>query len=225
MSATPKQKFNRFAWRDDVFADTDVPAGPKCLAYGVAQFINCETGEAIVGTRKLAKVCGFSQSWVRKQVPLLAATGWMQVHVGRRGSGEDCSSRYKMIRNRVHPVCSHPDADREHFSPLRVHPVCSEPLNHIEGAPSVLPSLVDRQELPMEISARESAYYSLSGVHPKYPKTADDDAACRAIFFKELDNGTDPEQIISAAEHCENTEKTPPMILWLQQRRWQNHRY
>lgn len=154
-----KQRFNRFAWRDNVFADTDISAGLKCLAFAIAQFINCETGEANVGTRALAEVCGNSQTWVCNTLPLLAATGWLQVlRKGRRGSGLDCAGIYKMDRKREHTGCSLPDAQREHFSPPREHTGCSEPLNHIEGAPTALPSLVDRQkEEPRDNSAPDGA--------------------------------------------------------------------
>jgi hypothetical protein len=228
--ASKQDNFNRFAWRDDVFADAEILAAPKCLAFGIAQFINCETGEATVTTRKLAKVCGFSQAWVRKTVPLLAAAGWCSVQVGRQGSGPDCTSRYKMNPTREHTGCSLPDADREHFSPLREHfsperehPVCSEPLNHlttvVRGAPSAPPTVqVDKQELPTEISARERAYSTTAGVYENSPSTVTEDNLCRDIFFKILDRGEDPEQIISAAENC--GEHPEPLIDFLRNERW-----
>jgi hypothetical protein len=148
--APKRDRFNRFAWRDDVFADTDVSAPLKCLAHGIARFINRETGEAVVGTRKLAEVCGFSQAWVRKQVPLFAATGWAKVKVGHRGSGQDACNTYKMNRNREHPVCSLSDvlqaAPREHFAPSREHTGCSEPLNHKSAPPARSSEYVDKAD-------------------------------------------------------------------------------
>ena len=111
-SSKQQDRFNRFAWRDAVFADKEVSAAPKCLAFGIAQHVNRETGEAFVGTRALADVCGFSRAWVRKTVPLLAATGWMQVQYGSRGSGIDHANHYKINPDKGHPVCPISESDR-----------------------------------------------------------------------------------------------------------------
>jgi hypothetical protein len=52
--ARKKDRYNRFAWRDAVFADPKTPTNAKCLAYGIATFVNGGTGEAKVSTPKLA---------------------------------------------------------------------------------------------------------------------------------------------------------------------------
>ena len=56
-----KDKFNRFAWRDAVFADPKTPLNAKCLAFGIAKFVDGETGEAYPSTVTLAEVCGCAQ--------------------------------------------------------------------------------------------------------------------------------------------------------------------
>jgi hypothetical protein len=222
--APKRDRYNRFAWRDDVFADTDASNRAKCLAFGLAQFINHETGEAKVGTRALAKACGNSQTWVTTTIPLLAATGWMQVlQKGRRGSGENCAGLYKMNRTREHTGCSLSDVlqatPREHFSPSREHPVCSEPLNH-KSEPSARSSVyVDREETktPVTIDAESGAYRALCLAHPEGldPNTAIEE---RAIFDQLVKDGYDPEQLIEDAYDYGDTHRgieVPSFRHWL----------
>ena len=142
-SRKQQDNFNRFAWRDAVFADKDVSAAQKCLAFGIAQHVNGETGEAVVSTVTLAKVCGSSETWVRKTIPSLAGTGWMQVQYGSKGRGKDHCNRYKVNPEKAHPVCDFPKLVKPHFSHLKAHPVCEEPLNHI-GAPPARTYRMDR---------------------------------------------------------------------------------
>jgi len=178
-----KDRYNRFAWRDAVFADTDVTASVKCLAYGIAEYINHETGEANVGTRKLAEACGNSQTWVTKTIPLLAATGWLQVlRKGRRGSGEGCAGLYKMNRKKEHPVCSHKEhpvcshqddhkaAPREYFWLSREHTGYSEPLNHKSAPPARSSEYVETEEDD-----------DISGGDEKIPLYTKDELRARAV--------------------------------------------
>ena len=89
-------KFNRFAWSDAVHADPETPINAKCLAYGIAKFVNGETGEACPSTVTLAETCGLSETWVRKVIPLLRDAGWMEVEFGSRGRGEGHCNRYRI---------------------------------------------------------------------------------------------------------------------------------
>jgi hypothetical protein len=168
-SATPasktrrKDKFNRFAWRDAVFADSKTPANAKVLAFGIAKFVNGETGEAIPSTVTLAEVCGCSQAWVRKTIPVLQATGWLDVEYGSRGRGDKHCNRYRINPEKSTPCALLANREKrtvkEHFSPTKEHPVCQEPLIHKE-----------------EASANALAVLSLDGVDVKAPKETTDDA-------------------------------------------------
>lgn len=229
MTSAPSREFKRRQREFVVQVRTDLamPASAKLVCFVVSERWNEADGFARMSTDTIAEEAGMSQTNVRKMLKHPRMPVHMRIEPGRQGRGH--TNRCWPIEHTgalsIGPTVDQADRLKEHFSTIKEHTGAMNLKNHTEGAPSVLPSLVDRQEQTTEVSARERAYCSLSGVHPKYPKTADDDAACRAIFFKELDSGTDPEQIISAAEHCENSDKTPPMILWLQQRRWQNNRY
>jgi hypothetical protein len=127
-------KFNRFAWSDAVHADPETPINAKCLAYGIAKFVNGETGEACPSTVTLAETCGLSETWVRKVIPLLRDAGWMEVEFGSRGRGEGHCNRYRINTEKRTPcaVLSKPVkcAVKPHFSTLKAHPVCEEPFNH-----------------------------------------------------------------------------------------------
>ena len=48
--ARKKDRYNRFAWRDAVFADPKTPTNAKCLAFAIAKHVNRETGEAFPST-------------------------------------------------------------------------------------------------------------------------------------------------------------------------------
>jgi hypothetical protein len=71
-----------------------------------------------------------------------------------------------------------------------------------------------------ELSARDQAYYTCSGVYANPPRTAIENNQCRAIFFEKLDRGIDAETIISAAERC--IQPAEPLINWLQRERWKS---
>jgi hypothetical protein len=135
-----KDKFDRYAWRDDVFADPATPQNAKCLAFGITKFANAETGEAYPSTRTLAEVCGMSQAWVRKTIPVLRNTGWIDVELGSRGRGEKHCNRFRINPEKSTPCAllsvpekSTPagdqDAVKEHFSPLKEHP-CAQNLSN-----------------------------------------------------------------------------------------------
>lgn len=83
--ARKKDRYNRFAWRDAVFADPKTPTNAKCLAYGIATFVNGGTGDAVVSTPKLAKVCGRPATWVRDTIPVLHNIGWVVIEIGSKG--------------------------------------------------------------------------------------------------------------------------------------------
>jgi hypothetical protein len=144
--ARKKDRFNRFKWRDAVFADPKTPANAKCLAFGIANYINGETGDARVSTITLAKNCGFSEKWVRKTIPVLRATGWMEVEFGSQGRGDKHCNRYRINRKK-RPPCTVLKASpvfgfvwpekgtvKPDFSHLKPDPVFEEPLNHKEEA-------------------------------------------------------------------------------------------
>ena len=89
-----KDKFDRYAWRDNVIADTDTPQNVKLLVFGIAKYVNGETGEAVPSTITLAKVCGRSEKWVRNTIPKLHNTGWAVIELGSQGRGKDHCNRY-----------------------------------------------------------------------------------------------------------------------------------
>jgi hypothetical protein len=141
-------KFDRYAWRDAVFADPKTPANAKCLTFGIAKYVNGETGEAVVWTATLAKVCGFSQTWVRNTIPVLHNTGWAVIQIGSRGRGWDHCNVYRINPEKRTP-CSLMERPKkrtrgalfqrllkenfspikENFAPLKENTGCIEPLN------------------------------------------------------------------------------------------------
>jgi hypothetical protein len=141
-------KFDRYAWRDAVFADPKTPTNAKCLAFGIAKYVNGETGEAVVWTATLAEVCGLSQTWVRNTIPVLHNTGWAVIQIGSRGRGLDHCNVYRinpvkrtpsalleMPKKRTRGALfqqllkEHFSAIKENFSPLKENTGCTEPLN------------------------------------------------------------------------------------------------
>jgi hypothetical protein len=99
-----KDKFDRFAWRDAVFADPKTPPNAKCLAFGIAKFVDGETGEAFPSTVTLAEVCGFSEAWVRKVIPVLCDAGWMEVQSGAEDAARSIATATGSIRKSAHRV-------------------------------------------------------------------------------------------------------------------------
>jgi hypothetical protein len=141
-------KFDRYAWRDAVFADPKTPANAKCLAFGIAKHVNGETGEAVVSTPKLAKVCGFSATWVRNTIPVLHNIGWAVIEIGSKGRGKDHCNVYRINPEKRTPyaLLKRPENRRRgaileragksnllrlksHLLRQKAHPVCEEPLN------------------------------------------------------------------------------------------------
>jgi hypothetical protein len=141
-------KFDRYAWRDAVFADPKTPANAKCLAFGIAKHINGETGEAKVSTPTLAKVCGFSATWVRNTIPILHNVGWAVIEIGSKGRGEDHCNVYRINSEKRTPSALLKRSEnrtrgaileragksnllrlKSHFLRQKAHPVCEEPLN------------------------------------------------------------------------------------------------
>lgn len=102
--ARKKDRFNRFAWRDAVFADPETSANAKCLAFAIAKHVSGETGEAFPSTMTLAKECGMSEKWVRNTIPELQSTGWMEFQRGSRGRGDKHCNRYRINRKK-RPQC------------------------------------------------------------------------------------------------------------------------
>lgn len=141
-------KFDRYAWRDAVFADPKTPTNAKCLAFGIAKHVNGETGEAVVSTPKLAKVCGRSATWVRDTIPVLHNIGWVVIEIGSKGRGEDHCNVYRINPEKRTPsaLLKRPENRRRgaileragksnllrlksHFLRQKAHPVCEEPHN------------------------------------------------------------------------------------------------
>jgi hypothetical protein len=89
-------KFDRYAWRDAVFADPKTSLVVKVLAFGIAQHVNGATGEARVGTETLAADCGMSDKWVRNNIPELHNSGWVVVEFGSKGRGRKHCNVYRI---------------------------------------------------------------------------------------------------------------------------------
>jgi hypothetical protein len=122
-----KDKFNRRAWADDVHADHKTPDNAKCLAFGIAKFVNKETGEARPSTLTLAKVCGKSETWVRKMIPVLQATGWIDVAYGSKGRGEAHCNVYRINPEKRTPCAVLAAPENRTREIIKPHPVCEEP--------------------------------------------------------------------------------------------------
>jgi hypothetical protein len=163
-STCKRDRFDRYRWRDDVFADPKTPANAKCLAFGIAKYVNQETGEAFPSTKTLAKICGFSERWVRKTIPVLQATGWMEVQLGTRGRGDSHCNRYRINRKKRTPCAFSTDpakadpafgfkrsethTEKPYFLTQKADPVSEEPLNPIQrGVTAARTSRVDRERI------------------------------------------------------------------------------
>jgi phage pi2 protein 07 len=214
-------KLRQRAYVVKVREDTKLPGHAKLVCWVVSEHWNEKSGDAFLSTNTIAKEAGISQTNVRNMLKHPRMQIYMRIEIGGRGSGHP---------NRYWPI-EHPSAQSEapieQFSPPIEHPSAMNHINH-SAPPARSSEYVDRDDLTEpepqpEISARERAYYTTSGVHPKGPNTVAEDNQCKAIFFEALDRGIDQEEIISAAERCDE-HHAEPLIDWLRNERWKEQR-
>ena len=102
--ARKKDRFNRFAWRDAVFADPETSANAKCLAFAIAKHVSGETGEAFPSTMTLAEECGMSEKWVRNTIPELQSPAGWSSNVAVEGAGISTATDTGSTEKSVHSV-------------------------------------------------------------------------------------------------------------------------
>jgi hypothetical protein len=108
-----------FLWLEQVIADTQKwPAGFK-LAYGIAQYWNCEMDYAFPGLDKLATKSGLSRSTVKRMTPYLVKLGHLRVETGG-GAGN---------HSRFWPIIKAAGAAEKEVNSEPLKEVNSEPLH------------------------------------------------------------------------------------------------
>jgi hypothetical protein len=169
MTKAPSREFKRRQrdYQVQVRTDLAMPPNAKLVCWIVSEHWNEESGEAFVGTKTIAAEAGMSATTVKRMLLEPRMAVHMRIKFGSQGSNN--SNRYWPIEHTgvqsIGPTVDQSKTPTNGSTSPAIGPKRGsdwstgghEPYNHTEGAPSVLPSLVDRQKTEPRVSAPDGA--------------------------------------------------------------------